>query len=97
MGTTFLPLSVSALPTSLNEDTAALAQSITQLNSISPLTANEKWDAICAVLAKPSLSIVNAKNSPFLKSYLNKIEDTATGDGMAVLDSTELAITLSGS
>ena len=87
----FAPFAKAATTPPLSDDVTSLGRAIEQLEAVRPLIVKESWDAIRAALTKPPLSDVWAKNSPFLKAYLASVEEN-DGDGLAVLDATEDAI-----
>ncbi|GMI57949.1 hypothetical protein ScalyP_jg4564 [Parmales sp. scaly parma] len=58
---------------------AEIHKAIGQLEQVPELIEKEKWDSVRAVLSKPPLSDMWAKNSPFLKSYTELLSDELAG------------------
>ena len=78
---TFFPPSLSKADS--NEElplkAAEIHKAIGQLEQVPELIEKEKWDSVRAVLSKPPLSDMWAKNSPFLKSYTELLSDELAG------------------
>jgi len=58
---------------------AEIHKAIGRLEQVTELIEKEKWDSVRAVLSKPPLSDMWAKNSPFLKSYTELLSDELAG------------------